>query len=434
MNVTIVGTGYVGLTAGVCLAELGHSVASLDIDTEKIARLQRGECVIYEEGLEELLKKNLAAGRIRFTADPADAMTETQVVIFAVPTPEGEYGKANLSFLLDAAQTCARHQKAYCVYVNKSTAPVGSVARMKEAIAGANGGQQFDVASNPEFMAEGTAVKNFLQPDRIVIGTENATAENALRQLYAPLTQSGTPIVATTVQSAELIKYAANSFLALKISFMNEIADFAERVGADITEIARGIGADRRIGPNFLRAGIGYGGSCFGKDVKALAQSGEERGFEFKIIKALSTVNDLRYRIILDKLAKHHADISGTRIAVLGLAYKPETDDVRDAPSLRIIHELLARNAQVSVYDPAAMDAFRRNFSQASVIHFADSAPDCIHGADAILLLTEWNQFKDLDLGALRETVRNPLIIDGRNLFDRTSLEAAGFVYEGVGR
>lgn len=434
MNIAVVGVGYVGLTAGVCLAHFGNVVSCFDINEKKIERLSRGECVIYETGLDDLLKKGLSDGHLTFTSDPAQAISHADVIFFAVDTPGGAYGKADLSRLLTAARNCAQYAKPGAVFVNKSTAPVGTVKKIQEVIRDVLGEQYFSVASNPEFLSEGNAVQEFLHPDRIVIGVEDARAEQILRIVYAPITADDHPLVVTTIPSAELIKYAANSFLALKISFMNEIADFCETCGADVKEIARGIGYDKRIGNKFLRAGIGYGGSCFGKDVSALAMSGEERGYEFKIIKALSQVNILRYQIVLKKLHKHLPDIKGRRIAVCGLAYKSMTDDVRDAPSHRIVFELLSLGARVSAYDPAANEAFRAQFSHAAQVSFAPSAYAALGDADALLVLTEWDEFRNFDLSRVRQLMKGNVIIDGRNIFERKDVEQVGFVYEGIGR
>lgn len=434
MTIAIVGTGYVGLTTGVCFAHFGNTVNCFDIDEKKIKRLSQGECGIYETGLDDLLKKGLSGGNLSFTSDPRRAIEAADVIFFAVDTPEGEYGKADLSHLLEAVKNCAHYAKVGTVFVNKSTAPVGTVQKIREAISESISGKDFSVASNPEFLSEGNAIQDFLHPDRVVIGVDDLRAEQALRTVYAPIIGDDHPLVVTNIPSAELIKYAANSFLALKISFMNEIADFCEVCGADVKEIARGIGYDKRIGNRFLRAGIGYGGSCFGKDVSALAMSGEEHGYEFKIIKALSLVNTLRYQIILKKLHTHLPDLKGKRIAICGLSYKPMTDDVRDAPSHRIIFELLTRGARVSAYDPAANESFRGLFSHAAQVHFAQSAYAVLGDADALLILTEWDEFRNFDLSKVRQLMRGRVIIDGRNVFERKDVEQAGFVYEGIGR
>lgn len=435
MNITIVGTGYVGLTSGVCFAELGHSVTCVDIDEKKIAHLSTGACPIYEEGLSALLEKNLRSGTVRFTSSFEEGMRHADVVFFCVDTPPGEYGKANLAHLLSAVHSCAQNLNTrYVLFVNKSTAPVGTAATITETIRSMNESASFGVASNPEFLQEGSAVANFMNPDRIVIGVQDERGHELLHECYHTLVDRGVPLLATRVESAELIKYAANSFLALKISFINEVADFAEQVGADITDIAKGIGLDKRIGHRFLEAGIGYGGSCFGKDVKALDRSGEEHGFEFKIIKALATVNDLRYQIIFKKLKKHLGDLKYKRIAVLGLSFKPNTDDVRDSPALRIVHELVDAGARVTVTDPVALEKFKTAFSRNGDVAYAETAYEASGDQDAIVVLTAWREYTQLDLTRIKESMSGALIVDGRNIFDRKQVEEMGFVYEGVGR
>ncbi|MDO8571518.1 MAG: UDP-glucose/GDP-mannose dehydrogenase family protein [bacterium] len=434
MQVTIIGTGYVGLTAGVCLADIGHTVICVDIDERKIHSLSQGNSPIYEAGLEKLLTKNLAEGRITFTTSVGLGMQKPDVVFFAVDTPPGEYGKANLSNLLTAVRSCAHHLSRPTIFVNKSTAPVGTVAKIKEILSQEAPKIPCSVASNPEFLSEGHAVRDFLQPNRIIVGVDDQQTANTLTELYRPIVSNEHPLIITTIPTAELIKYTSNAFLALKISFINEIADFCELVGADVNDIARGIGMDTRIGSQFLHAGIGYGGSCFGKDVKALAASGEERGFEFKIIKALATVNDLRYQIVLKKLKKHIPDLKNKTIAVLGLAFKPLTNDVRDAPSHRIIYELLEHGAYVRAYDPIAHEEFRKNFSRSNDITMAQSIYEALDEADAFLVLTEWNEFKSIDFHEAVRRMKGRLVIDGRNIFERSLVEASGFLYEGIGR
>lgn len=434
MNITIIGTGYVGLTTGVCFAHIGHTVMCVDINTEKLAQLQAGSCPFYEEGLQELLAETQGAGSIIFTAPCASALANADIVFFCVDTPPGTYGKSDLSHLLAAVKTCAEFAAKPMVYVNKSTAPVGTLAKIERTIREYSPNKDFSVASNPEFLKEGVMVKDFLEPDRIVIGVQDERAKKALMEAYKPITKKGFPLIITTIPSAELIKYTANAFLALKISFINEIADFAERVGADIFEIKKGIAPDSRIGSKFLEAGIGYGGSCFGKDVKALFTTGQEHGYEFKIIKALATVNDMRYQIILKKLTRHLPELQGKTIAVLGLAFKPKTSDVRDAPSHRIIHELLDHGARVRAYDVAANKEFEKNFARAQEITIAPDALEAMHDADALVILTDWNEFKTLDFKKIKSMMRGNLIVDGRNIFERVAAEMHGFIYEGVGR
>ncbi|MDP2629986.1 MAG: UDP-glucose/GDP-mannose dehydrogenase family protein [Candidatus Uhrbacteria bacterium] len=434
MNITMIGTGYVGLTTGACFADMGHSVTCLDIDEGKIARLKNGECPIFEAGLEDLLKKNISTESISFTTDYAAAIPGADIIFFCIDTPAGEYGKANLSHLLAAAQQCAPHLNEYTVLVNKSTAPVGTARKIQETVRKIHPDASFDIASNPEFLAEGSAVKNFLEPDRIVVGTESEKATELLKTAYAPLIEKGRVFVAVTIPSAELIKYASNSFLAMKLSFINEIADFCELVGADVADVAKGMGLDSRIGSKYLEASIGFGGSCFGKDVHALVMRAQEEGYEFRTIKALIAVNELRYLTVIRKLKVHLGPLKGKTIAVLGLAYKAGTDDVRDSQALRIILELLDSGARVRAYDPEAIENFKKSFSRASDMIFMEQAHDVSEGADALLILTEWDEFRALDLATLKTKMSGNLIVDGRNLLTRKIVEAAGFTYEGIGR
>lgn len=430
----MIGTGYVGLTTGVCFAELGHTVTCLDINEEKITLLKNGGCPIFETGLEDLLQKNIGAGNLSFTTQYAKAIPGADAVFICVDTPPGEYGKANLTNLLAATRECAEHLDGYTLIINKSTAPVGTVKTIKEVISEIAIGKEFDVASNPEFLAEGTAINDFMEPNRIIVGIDTAQASATLKACYAPLIKKGYTYIETIPQSSELMKYASNSFLAMKLSFINEIADFCEIIGADVKEVAYGMGLDSRIGGKFLQAGIGYGGSCFGKDVQALAMKGEELGYEFKMIKALIAVNSLRYRVALNKLLKNLGTLKNKKIAVLGLAYKANTDDVRDAQSLRVVLELLDAGAHVSAYDPEAMGSFKKMFKRSGEVTFANNALEAITGADAILILTEWGEFKDLDLSSLKTKMSGSVIVDGRNILDRAAVEAAGFTYEGIGR
>ena len=433
MNIAIVGTGYVGLTTGVCLADFGHDIACIDIDEAKIQQLREGISPIFETGLEELLKKNISEKRIRFTTDVVSGIHDADVIFFAVQTPEGDYGKANLSFLFKAVGDCATHAKKSAVFVNRSTAPVGTVAKLRELICSLNR-SDITVCSHPEFLSEGNAIENFFHPDRVVIGSDDECAATIMTEVYRPITNGEHPIIITTSASAEVIKYAANAFLAMKISFINEIADFCELVDADVKEVARGIGHDKRIGSQFLEAGIGYGGSCFGKDTKALVARGEEQGYEFKIIKALSIVNDMRYAIVLKKLKKYFSNLSGIHVAILGLAFKPMTNDVRDTPAERIIFELLEEGAVVSAYDPVAMPGFKKHFKRATDITFGSSLYDTLTGTDACIIITKWNEFKNCDLIKTKSIMRGDVLIDGRNTFERKTAEHAGFRYEGVGR
>ncbi len=434
MKITLVGTGYVGLITGACFAEIGHTVTCIDINEEKIELLKSGGCPIYEEGLSELIAKNRELGRISFTTSFAEGVPDASLVFICVDTPPGEYGKANLTNLFAAVRSCAAHASQDAVFVNKSTAPVGTVKKIKELLASIAPEKNIDVASNPEFLAEGSALKDFFEPDRIIVGVQTDHARNLLHEAYAPLTEKGYTYVATIPPSAEMMKYASNTFLAMKLSFINEIADFCELVGADVKEVAYGMGLDARIGTRYMQAGIGYGGSCFGKDVQALAMKGEELGYEFKMVKALIAVNAVRYQLALRKLEKNLGPLKGKKIAVLGLAFKPKTDDVRDAPSQRIIHELLDRGARVACYDPIAIDTFKQAFRRSNELSFGSDAYTAATGADALLILTEWAEFGGLDLEKLKAVMSNGLIVDGRNVLDRIKAERAGFHYEGVGR
>lgn len=434
MTITVIGTGYVGLTTGVCLADCGHTVVCADIDSDKISQLSRGDSPIYERGLEAMIKKNLAERRLSFTCDNKAAVRNAQIVFFAVPTPEGAYGKANLSILFDAVNDCAKSAQTEAIFVIRSTAPAGTAAKMKEIVRAAREADDISVAANPEFLSEGNAVEHFLHPDRVVIGADDERARKALTELYRPIVNGEHPLIITTCVSAEIIKYAANAFLALKISFINEIADFCELIGSDVKEVARGIGSDKRIGARFLHAGIGYGGSCFGKDTKALVARGEECGYEFKVIKALSTVNDLRYTIVLKKLKKYFPDLRGIRVAVLGLAFKPMTNDVRDTPAERIIFELLEAGATVTTFDPVAMPQFQKQCKRSDEIAYVETLYGALDGADVAVIITDWNEFKNLDLKKTKSLMRGNIIIDGRNIFERSDAETAGLTYEGVGR
>jgi UDPglucose 6-dehydrogenase len=434
MNITMIGTGYVGLVTGICFADLGHSVTCLDINEEKIAQLKMGRSPIFEEGIDELLSKNIAAGRISFTHSYAQAIPGADLIFICVQTPSGEYGKADLSYVYAAVRECVQHLSGYAVIINKSTSPVGTVRAIREFIAKIAPEKECDVASNPEFLAEGVAIKDFLEPDRIIVGVDTPRADRALREAYAPLIDKGVSYVVTVPQSAELMKYASNSFLAMKLSFINEIADFCELVGADIDEVAHGMGLDKRIGARYLKASIGFGGSCFGKDVRALVHRGEEAGYEFKMVKALIAVNDARYLVVINKLKKHLGNLKGKTIAVLGLAYKAGTDDVRDAQSLRIVFELLDHGARVRATDPQAIGHFKKMFRRADEVTFVDIAQGAAQGADAVLILTEWDEYKNLDLAELKKTMTGGVIVDGRNIINRSAAEAAGFTYQGIGR
>jgi len=429
MKIAVVGTGYVGLVSGICYAELGHDVSCIDKDRSKIETLRGGGIPIYEPGLRELSVRNLRAGRLRFTADVAEGVRGADVVVIAVGTPSLPSGEADLSHLEAAAADIGRALEGYAVVCVKSTVPVGTnerVARIvREHFAG-----EFDIASLPEFLREGTAVHDTLHPDRVVIGAAGDRAARILAELHRPLTQR---IVVTDIRSAEMIKYASNAFLATKISFINEIANLCEKVGADVAEVAAGMGMDSRIGGSFLRAGIGYGGSCFPKDTKALIQIAGNVAYDFKLLKAVVEVNRQQRYGVIEKLARAVGDLAGRTIAVWGLSFKPETDDVRESPALDIIDYLVGAGAAVKAYDPVATDNFRRLYGEAGVTYCA-SALEAAQGADALCLLTEWKELTGMDLGAVGGVMNRRSLIDGRNGFDGREAAALGFDYYPVGR
>lgn len=432
MKVGVIGTGYVGLVSGTCLAEVGHEVVCVDIDKRKVAMLERGETPIYEPGLPELVQKNQAAGRLRFTTKLTD-LGEPAVIMFALPTPPNGDGEADLSFILAAAKDVAKVLKGYTVLVNKSTVPVGTAQMVVDAVA-AETGVQFDVVSNPEFLREGFAVNDFMNPDRIVVGTKSDKAWAVMQELYKPFTTAGAPLLMMDEASSELTKYAANSFLVTKISFMNEIANICELVGANVDKVREGIGTDDRIGPRFLFAGIGYGGSCFPKDVMALRKSAEQHKYDFKILKAVTDVNIHQKLIIVEKVVSHYGkDLTGRTFAVWGLAFKPDTDDIREAPSLEIIRELRSRGAKIQAYDPEAMENTKRIFPAGEVTYAANAA-DALKGADALLLLTEWKEFTVFKPDFLAGELKDKLVFDGRNVFELAAMEHSGLTYVSIGR
>jgi UDPglucose 6-dehydrogenase len=422
MKVAIIGTGYVGLTTGACLADIGHEVFCVDIDKVKIKNLKKGIIPIYEPGLEELVKKN----KINFTTNPAEAITNSEIVISAVGTPMGKDHNADLQYVREVAKTFGQHANNHKVFINKSTVPVGTGEMCKtiinEEFAKRNANFSFEIVSNPEFLREGTAIEDTMKPDRIVVGTESEKAVKTMKKLYESF---DAPIVFTDIKTAEIVKYAANSFLATKISFINEIADFCENSGGNIKDVAKGIGLDKRIGDKFLNAGIGYGGSCLPKDVKALIQKGEEFDTEFEIIKAAEKVNEKRKKSLFKKLQKELGALEGKIIAIWGLAFKPNTDDMREAPSLIIIKELQASGAYIRTYDPEATKN-ATNLIEPFNIEFCSSAEEAVKNADALLVLTEWDEFKNFDLKKLKSLLKNPLILDGRHIFDKSELNKAG--------
>ncbi len=437
MKIAIVGTGYVGLVSGTCFAEMGVDVTCVDVDKSKIERLERGDVPIYEPGLDEKVVRNHAEGRLRFTTDLTEIIDDVEVIFSAVGTPPDEDGSADLHYVLEVARTIGRSMKDYKLVVTKSTVPVGTSIKVKEAIAGelAKRGVDipFDVASNPEFLKEGKAVSDFMNPDRVVVGVESDRARKLMEQLYKPFMLNNYRMIFTDIPSAEMIKYAANSMLATRISFMNDIANLCELVGADVNMVRKGIGADTRIGSKFLYPGCGYGGSCFPKDVKALIKTAAKNGYTMEVLTAVENVNERQKERLFEKLSERFCgDLKGRRIALWGLAFKPDTDDMREAPALRVIARLLEAGADVVAYDPVAMDESRRRIGD--TIYYASDIYEAALDADAILLLTEWKQFRLPSWKVLKRTMRTPLVIDGRNIYDADELRAEGFEYTCIGR
>ncbi len=443
MRVAIFGTGYVGLVTGTCLAEVGHDVVCVDIDQSKVDGLERGIIPIYEPGLEPMVKANHASGRLAFTTDAAQAIAHGEVIFIAVGTPPDEDGSADLQYVLAVARTIGRHLARPTVVVNKSTVPVGTADKVRTAIAeelAARGqGIAFDVVSNPEFLKEGDAVADCMRPDRIVIGANSAHAVTVLRRLYAPFNRNRDRVVEMDVRSAELTKYAANAMLATKISFMNEIANIAERVGADIEQVRQGIGSDPRIGWHFIYPGAGYGGSCFPKDVQALARTAAQHGHTPQLLNAVEAVNAAQKGHLFELIQRHYdrgedEGVRGKTFAVWGLAFKPNTDDMREAPSRRVLAQLWEAGAKVQVFDPEAMAEARRIFGEREDLVFCDSAFAALHDADALVVITEWKQFRSPDFARMREALGDAVVFDGRNLYDPVEIEAAGLAYYGIGR
>lgn len=436
MNIAIVGTGYVGLVSGACFAEMGINVTCVDIDAVKIERLKNGDIPIYEPGLEDLVKRNVNAGRLRFTTELADCLDDVEVVFSAVGTPPDEDGSADLRYVLDVAHTFGKNIKKYTILVTKSTVPVGTVLKVKAAIEeeliarGVN--VDFEVASNPEFLKEGAAIKDFMSPDRVVVGVESERAQKVMSKLYRPFLTNNFRVYFMDIPSAEMTKYAANAMLATRISFMNDIANLCDKVGADVNMVRKGIGTDVRIGNKFLYAGCGYGGSCFPKDVKALARTGREHGCVMGVIEAVEATNERQKSIVYDKLMGVLGDVKDKTIALWGLAFKPETDDMREAPALVVINKLLEAGAKIKVYDPVAMDECRRRIGD--MVEYCNDMYDAVVDADAVALMTEWKQFRVPSWSVLHKVMRGPVIVDGRNIYDRQEVESEGFVYAAIGR
>lgn len=437
MKITIVGTGYVGLVSGTCFAEKGHDVLCIDIDKKKIANLEKGIMPIYEPSLEELVKKNLRAERLRFSTKIAEGVHHAEVLFSAVGTPPDKDYKADLTAVKAVAKSFGEHLDAFKIFVNKSTVPVGTAELCEKIIAKElkKRGEKVDfaVVSNPEFLREGNAVEDTLKPNRIIVGTSSEKAREIMKKVYAPFVSTKSPLIFTKVKSAEIIKYAANCFLATKISFINEIATFCEKTGGDIDEVAQGMAPDDRIGGKFLRAGIGYGGSCFPKDIQALMKTGREYGYEFKILDAVEAVNKSQKKKLFKVIHTRLKNLEDKTIAVLGLAFKPDTDDMRDAPSIKIIKKLQADGALIQAFDPIAMPSARLHLSKVN-LHFAHDAYEAVKNADAVLVLTEWDEFKKLDFRKIKSLMKGNIVIDGRNMFLPADIKKWGLEYVSIGR
>ncbi|WP_341224739.1 UDP-glucose/GDP-mannose dehydrogenase family protein [uncultured Arcticibacterium sp.] len=432
MKVAVVGTGYVGLVSGTCFAETGNTVICVDNNPQKVESLKKGKMTIYEPGLDVLFDRNTKEGRLTFTTSLEEGIKDAEVIFLALPTPPGEDGSADLKYILGVADDLGKTMKKYAVIVDKSTVPVGTAEKVREAIA-KNATVDFDVVSNPEFLREGVAVDDFMKPDRVVVGTESEKAQEIMKRLYAPLVRQGNPVIFMDERSAEMTKYAANSFLAMKITFMNEIANLCERAGADVDNVRKGIGTDSRIGKRFLFPGIGYGGSCFPKDVQALGKTAAEYDYDFKILKSVMKVND-KQKTKMMPLVKDYfdGDLKGKTIAIWGLAFKPHTDDIREAPALYNIKSLRRAGAKVVVFDPEAMDNIRGEIGRK--VKYAKSMYEAIEGADALMIMTEWPEFRSPDFDKIGDALKNKVIFDGRNLYDLNNMENKGFTYFSIGR
>lgn len=432
MKIAVVGTGYVGLVSGTCFAEMGNRVICVDIDQAKVDKLRSGKITIFEPGLEVLFERNVSENRLQFTTDLSEAVRQAQVIFLALPTPPGEDGSADLSYVLGVAGQLGKLIKEYKVIVNKSTVPVGTAELVHEAIA-KHAEVPFDVVSNPEFLREGMAVEDFMKPDRVVVGTSSVKAQTIMKQLYEPFVRQGNPIYIMDERSSELTKYAANSYLATRISFMNEIANLCERVGANVDMVRMGMGSDSRIGKRFLFPGVGYGGSCFPKDVSALFKTAEQYQYDFRILRSVLNVNDTQRVSIVEKIKSFFGDdLNGLTLAIWGLSFKPNTDDIREAPALYIIRELLAAGAEVAVYDPEGMDNTRRELGDA--IKYAKNQYEAVQNADALIIVTEWQTFRTPDFDRLKESLKQHIIFDGRNVYSLDIMEEQGFYYSSVGR
>ena len=437
MNIAIVGTGYVGLVSGTCFSEMGINVTCVDIDEKKIQKLKEGIMPIYEPGLEDLVARNVKAGRLHFTTDLTSCLDDVEIVFSAVGTPPDEDGSADLRYVLEVARTVGRHINKHVVLVTKSTVPVGTAKKVRAAVQEEldkrSVNVEFDVASNPEFLKEGAAIKDFMAPDRVVVGVESERARKLMEKLYRPFTLNGYPILIMDVPSAEMTKYAANAMLATRISFMNDIANLCERVGANVDHVRKGMGTDSRIGSRFLYAGCGYGGSCFPKDVKALVHTGIENGYHMQVIEAVEAVNEKQKYIVFDKLKEaFNGNLNGKTIAIWGLAFKPETDDMREAPALIVIKQLLEAGATVKVFDPIAMDECKRRIGD--VVTYCKDMYEAVIDADAVALLTEWKQFRLPSWAIIHRAMKNHVVVDGRNIYDGEELKEMGFTYSRIGQ
>lgn len=432
MKIAVVGTGYVGLVTGTCLAETGNTVTCVDNDIEKVKALQNGKVTIYEPGLTPIFDRNTKQNRLFFTSNLEEGIKDAKVIFLALPTPPGENGSADLKYILQVAKELSPLLKSYTVIVDKSTVPVGTSEKVREAIA-ANVQAEFDVVSNPEFLREGVAVEDFMKPERVVVGTSSVKAQKIMEELYAPFVRQGNPVIFMDERSAELTKYAANSFLATKISFMNEIANLCEKVGADVDAVRKGIGSDSRIGKRFLFPGIGYGGSCFPKDVQALARSSSDTGYDFKILNSVMEVNTMQRTKLLGRVREYfNGNLKGKKIAIWGLAFKPHTDDIREAPALYNIEALLKEGAIINVHDPEAMENVKK--IHGDEINYFITPHEAAAGADAILIVTEWPEFRSPDFDQLASIMKNKVIFDGRNLYEVNAMKEIGFTYISIGR
>ena len=435
MNIAIVGTGYVGLVSGTCFAEMGAHVTCVDVDAQKIQKLKDGIMPIYEPGLEELVKRNVEFERLKFTTDLTEVLDDVEVVFSAVGTPPDEDGSADLKYVLAVAKQFGQHINKYTILVTKSTVPVGTAKKVKAAIQAELDKRgvdvPFDVASNPEFLKEGAAIKDFMSPDRVVVGTESEKAREVMTRLYRPLMLQNFRVIFMDIPSAEMTKYAANAMLATRISFMNDIANLCERVGANVDSVRKGIGSDSRIGTKFLYAGCGYGGSCFPKDVKALLHTGMDNDYHMEVIEAVERVNEKQKSIVYDKIIRAAGDVKGKTVAIIGLAFKPETDDMREAPALVVIDKLLKDGAIVRVFDPVAMDECKRRIGD--VVTYCKNMYDAADGADVFALMTEWRQFRMPSWNVIQKVMTGNIVVDGRNIYDRQELEEQGFIYTRIG-